>query len=312
SYTWLISPYSRMPSSGVPDTPGSVAGPGAATAATTEPPATPASRSPARDPCAPNRASARGASTALDSHGPGCNAAPISSATEPGVSGTPDDGMRLYGEISQVYDAGAADVLLVAAGDTLHAVPTASPLVDITANPGIDQSRKAFRVVFDGAPAEVLAHADRRAAEALVDDMIVAWAADAVGAARQVLQLTVDHAKVRRQFGAPIGSFQAVAHLCVDMYETVELARSGVLYALWAADSADHRDRHLAALRVKGFAGRLAAVGDLAIQVFGGIGFTWEHDAQLYLKRLLSFSRFLGSPGHYLEQIGQQLTRSAS
>ena len=77
-----------------------------------------------------------------------------------------------------------------------------------------------------------------------------------------------------------------------------------MLYALWAADYADRAGRHRAALRVKAFSGRLATVGDKAIQVFGGLGFTWEHDAHLYLKRLLSVSRFLGSPGQCLQQLG--------
>jgi alkylation response protein AidB-like acyl-CoA dehydrogenase len=224
------------------------------------------------------------------------------------------DGVILHGEIGPVPDAVAADILLTAGSGPraeLYAIPLDSPGVHVVALPGIDLSRKQFRVTLDGAAGHVLAAADavgpHSAAEALVDDIIIAWAADALGAARQVLQMTVEYAKVRRQFGAPIGSFQAVAHLCVDMHETVEMARSGLVYALWAADYADHAERHLAALRVKAFAGRLATVGDLAIQVFGGIGFTWEHDAQLYLKRLLSFSRFLGSPGDYLEQVGRQL-----
>ncbi len=112
---------------------------------------------------------------------------------------------------------------------------------------------------------------------------------------------------MRRQFDAPIGSFQAVQHLCVDMYETVELARSGVIHALWAADSADSAVRHLSALRAKAFAGRLATVGDIAIQVFGGIGFTWEHDAHLYLKRLLGWSALLGGSDRYLEAVGRTL-----
>ena len=115
------------------------------------------------------------------------------------------------------------------------------------------------------------------------------------------MNLAVEYAKVRRQFDQPIGSFQAVQHLCVDMYETVELARSGVIHALWAADSAEPAERHRAALRAKAFAGRLATVGDTAIQVFGGIGFTWEHDAHLYLKRLLGWSAFLGGSDRYLE-----------
>jgi alkylation response protein AidB-like acyl-CoA dehydrogenase len=94
------------------------------------------------------------------------------------------------------------------------------------------------------------------------------------------------------------------------MYETVELARSGVIHALWAADAADPEERHLAAVRAKAFAGRLTTVGDTAIQVFGGIGFTWEHDAHRYLKRLLSWSALGGEPGRYLEEVGARLVSS--
>lgn len=222
-----------------------------------------------------------------------------------------DDGdVILSGVIGQVPDAAAADVLLaVGTSSELYAVPLRTPQLQIAEITAIDKTSKNFRVTVDGACGHVVAAADPAAAEALADDMIIARAADALGAARQILQMTVEYAKVRRQFGAPIGSFQAVAHMCADMHETVELARSGVQYALWAADFADHTQRHRAALRVKAFAGRLANVGDLAIQVFGGIGFTWEHDAQLYLKRLLSNSRFLGSPEHYLEEVGRQLIR---
>jgi alkylation response protein AidB-like acyl-CoA dehydrogenase len=122
-----------------------------------------------------------------------------------------------------------------------------------------------------------------------------------------VMNLAVEYAKVRRQFDQPIGSFQAVQHLCVDMYETVELARSGVLHALWAADAAQPAERHLAAVRAKAYAARLATVGDTAIQVFGGIGYTWEHDAHLYLKRLLGWSTFLGGSDRYLQEVGRAL-----
>ena len=138
----------------------------------------------------------------------------------------------------------------------------------------------------------------------------IAWAADALGAARAVMNLAVEYAKVRRQFGQPIGAFQAVQHLCVDMYETVELARSGVIHALVGRRRRQSRGTALAALRTKAFAGRLAAVGDTAIQVFGGIGYTWEHDAHLYLKRLLSWSAFLGGPDQCLVQLGAQFAES--
>ena len=96
------------------------------------------------------------------------------------------------------------------------------------------------------------------------------------------------------------------------MYETVELAASGVMHAVWAVDHADAHERHLAALRVKAFSGRLSTVGDQAIQIFGRIGFTWEHDARLYLKRLLSFSRFLGNAGSHRERNGREIVRFSS
>ena len=179
---------------------------------------------------------------------------------------------------------------------------------------GIDPTRKYFRVTFDAAPAQRLAAVSNEDIAAVIDDVLIAAAADALGAARTVMDLAIEYAKTRRQFGQPIGSFQAIQHLCVDMYETVELARSGVIHALWASDACPGTDdadseRHLAALRAKAFSGRLAAVGDTAIQVFGGIGYTWEHDAHLYLKRLLSWSAFLGGPDRYLTELGARLAK---
>jgi alkylation response protein AidB-like acyl-CoA dehydrogenase len=224
------------------------------------------------------------------------------------------DGAALRGDVDGVWDVAASEAILVVAdgpgGTSLFAVQTSGPGVSATLQAGIDQTRKRFRVRFDDAPAQRLATASSDVVEALVDDVMIAWAADALGAARAVLSLVIEYAKVRRQFGQPIGAFQAVQHLCVDMYETVELARSGVIHALWAADAGTREERHLAAMRAKAFAGRLAAVGDTAIQVFGGIGFTWEHDAQLYLKRLLSWSAFLDSSDHCLVQLGAQFARS--
>jgi alkylation response protein AidB-like acyl-CoA dehydrogenase len=224
------------------------------------------------------------------------------------------DGFVLRGVIDNVSDVAAADVLLVLADEHdstgLFAVQTSTPGIEVTPQAGIDQTRKHFRVTLDDTQAQHLATASGDAVEALVDDVIIAWAADALGAARAVLQLAIEYAKVRRQFGQPIGAFQAVQHLCVDMFETVELARSGVIHALWAADAADRNERHLAAMRAKAFAGRLANVADNAIQVFGGIGYTWEHDAHLYFKRLLSWNAFLGGPDRYLVDVGAQFVES--
>lgn len=230
-----------------------------------------------------------------------------------------DDAVVLHGEIAAVPDAAAADVLLAVAenadGPELFAVRAGSPGLSLAPESGIDPTRKQFRVTFDAAPAQRLTATSTADLAAVIDDVLIASAADALGAARAVMGLAVEYAKSRTQFGQPIGSFQAVQHLCVDMYETVELARSGVIHALWLSDAApgtgaaSGEERHLAAVRAKAFAGRLATVADTAIQVFGGIGYTWEHDAHLYLKRLLSWSAFRGGPDEYLTELGARLAK---
>jgi len=212
----------------------------------------------------------------------------------------------LSGEITALPDAAAADTVLVLGveGGSIGLYAVDSRFIELTAREHVDPTRKEFDVRFDGVSAQWLGpfSAD---ASAHMDDLLIANAADALGAATAVMNLAIEYAKVRRQFDQPIGSFQAVQHLCVDMYETVELARSGVLHALWAADAAEPAERHLAALRAKAFAARLATVGDTAIQVFGGIGYTWEHDAHLYLKRLLGWSAFLESSDLFLVEVGK-------
>jgi alkylation response protein AidB-like acyl-CoA dehydrogenase len=226
------------------------------------------------------------------------------------------DGGRpvLAGTVAAVADAAAAQVLLVPVGDdeatSLVVVDATDPGVRVSPLSSDDGTRKRAGVVFDGARTRRLGSLVAGAEAATVDDLMVATAADALGAANAVLDLAVAYAKERTQFGAAIGSFQAVQHLCVDMLETVELARSGVVRALWAADAAGDVERHGAALACKAFAGRLATVGDTAIQVFGGIGFTWEHDAHLFLKRLLSWDALLGSPDRALVELGARLVRS--
>ena len=106
---------------------------------------------------------------------------------------------------------------------------------------------------------------------------------------QRALELAVEYAKERVQFDKPIGSFQAVQHLCADMLRAVELGRAAGYYACWAADDADPAEAHRAATMAQAFASdAFAQLGGSAIQVFGGIGFTWEHDIHLYYKRLLS------------------------
>jgi alkylation response protein AidB-like acyl-CoA dehydrogenase len=172
---------------------------------------------------------------------------------------------------------------------------------------GVDGTRKAATVTFTEAPARLLGRPGAEAADAMagvIDRLLVGLVTDGVGAAEAVLELTVAYAKERVQFDKPIGAFQSVQHLCADMLQSLELARAGAYYALWAADGAAPGERHRAATMAKAFASdALFRVGAAAIQVFGGIGFTWEHDAHLFYKRLLTLQGAYGGATEHLEEL---------
>jgi alkylation response protein AidB-like acyl-CoA dehydrogenase len=209
-----------------------------------------------------------------------------------------------------VPDAGAADVFVVTAstdeGVGLFAVDAGAPGLRVSPTPTVDGTRKEARLDLDAVPARRLGDAGDASAAVgdLVDRMLVAAVVDGVGAASRALEMAVEYAKERHQFGRPIGSFQAVQHLCADMLHDVELARAGAYYALWALDAGPHGEGHLAATMAKAFASdALAGVGASLVQVLGGIGFTWEHDAHLYLKRLLSLQQVLGTSGDHLDEL---------
>lgn len=225
---------------------------------------------------------------------------------------TADTDGRLHGEKVHIADGASAGVLLVVcrgpATYAVYAVDSGAPGLVVEATPTVDGTRKTARVRLDGAPGRLLGSgADAVAAvSATVDLLRIGYAVDGVGAAGRALELAVDYAKVREQFDRPIGSFQAVQHLCADMLRAVELARAGAYYALWAAGGAEPAERHRAATMASAYAGEwLPWVGASAIQVFGGVGFTWEHDAHLSYKRLLSIPAALGGPGDLLEELAR-------
>ena len=201
--------------------------------------------------------------------------------------------------LSFVPDAAAADLILVAFGDELVAVERDA--CDVRPVATVDGSRKFGRVSFDRSAARSVGAVDL----AEVDDRLTtALVVDGVGAAERATELAVAYAKERVQFDKPIGSFQAVQHLCADMLQAVEMARAGAYYALWACDGADAGERHRAATMAKAFASEaLFRVGANAVQVFGGIGFTWEHDVHLFYKRLLTLQQAYGDAADQLEEL---------
>ncbi|MEV4739994.1 acyl-CoA dehydrogenase family protein [Streptomyces sp. NPDC049555] len=220
-------------------------------------------------------------------------------------------GWRLYGEAPQVLDGHSAGLLLVAAcagGPVrpcvlLFAVDPAQSRVRRVRLVTLDQTRPQARLEFRDAEARPLGPdgADARAAlAALAGGVSTALAAEAVGAAERVLELTVQYARVREQFGRPIGSFQAIKHRLADLYVAVCAARSAVYYAVWSGRAAAGA---LALAQALETARTVAAEG---VQLHGGIGVTWEHDVQLYFKRVNSDELLFG-PVHRLRARAAEL-----
>ncbi|TYB42721.1 acyl-CoA dehydrogenase family protein [Actinomadura chibensis] len=221
-----------------------------------------------------------------------------------GLATRVEDG-RLRGAKGFVLDGHIADLLLVAARDEdgvgLYAVHGETAGVTRSPLPTVDQTRRLARVAFDGVPARRVG--GRGAVRRALDVAAVALAAEQLGGAQRTLDMTVEYAKVRRQFGRPIGSFQAIKHRCADMYVQVESARSAVLNAAAAADE-DPDGLPAAAALAKAYCSDafFHAAGE-AIQLHGGIGFTWEHDAHLYFKRAQASRQLFGAPARHRERL---------
>jgi alkylation response protein AidB-like acyl-CoA dehydrogenase len=220
---------------------------------------------------------------------------------------------ELTGTKHYVLDGHVAELILVVArttsGVSLFAVERGAPGLATTAVPTMDQTRKQARVSFEATPARLVGveGGGWPAVSRMLDLAAVALAAEQVGGAQRVLDMAVDYAKVRVQFGRPIGSFQAIKHRCADMLVEVEAARSAAWYAGWAASENDPELPAVASL-AKSYCSEAyfhAAAGN--IQIHGGIGFTWEHPAHLYFKRAKSSELLFGDPAYHRELLVQRL-----
>ena len=217
-----------------------------------------------------------------------------------------DAGGAIHGELTHVPDGMGAQLILAVTADAagVVAVTSAQPGVLVRPLETVDGSRKFATVTFDGARGVGLSGDTAGAIRAANDRFGVACVLDGIGAAERCLELALEYAKEREQFGKPIGSFQAVQHLCADMLRTIELGRAVGYYAAWACDAADATERHRAATMARAFAAdSFYRVAANAIQVFGGVGFTWEHDIHLYYKRLLTLQLLGGSAADHLEEL---------
>ncbi|WBB75771.1 acyl-CoA/acyl-ACP dehydrogenase [Micromonospora sp. WMMD1128] len=222
-----------------------------------------------------------------------------------------DGAWVLDGTAPHVVDAGAASLLLVVArtadGVDVLAVDPAEEGVTVTPSPVLDPTRRQAVVRFDGVRARRLGRPGQASAVAarVRDQAMVALAAEQTGGAARALELTVEHASSREQFGRPVGGFQAVKHLCAERLLDVESMRS-LVFAV--DDTRDDDAFAVQARTVRAFCSEAYfRVTATAVQVHGGIGFTWEHPIGLYFKRAKSSELLFDGPATQREELADRL-----
>ncbi|HEV3226561.1 MAG TPA: acyl-CoA dehydrogenase family protein [Acidimicrobiales bacterium] len=223
------------------------------------------------------------------------------------------DGYKLNGTKMFVLDGHTATLILVAArtdaGVSLFRVAADAAGLTRTPLATMDQTRKQAKLEFKDTPAQLIGTdgAGWSVLERVLDLAAVALAAEQVGGAQKVLEMAVEYAKVRVQFGRPIGSFQAIKHKCADMLLEVESAKSAAYYAGWCASELNDELPSVASLAKAYCSEAYFHAAAENIQIHGGIGFTWEHPAHLYFKRAKSSELLFGDPTYHRELLAQRI-----
>ena len=223
------------------------------------------------------------------------------------------DGYTLSGTKSFVLDGATANLILVAARTngkvSLFAVDGDASGLTRTPLSTMDQTRKQAKLDFDNTPARLIGTEGEGASvlDKVFDLIVVGLAAEQVGGAQKVLEMAVEYAKVRVQFGRPIGSFQAIKHKCADMLLEVESAKSAAYYGLWCASELNDELPSVASLAKAYCSEAYFHAAAENIQIHGGIGFTWEHPAHLYFKRAKSSELLFGDPTYHREKLAQRI-----
>jgi alkylation response protein AidB-like acyl-CoA dehydrogenase len=204
-----------------------------------------------------------------------------------------------------VLGAPDADVLVRWDGGALELYDAAD--AERTAHLLVDRTRSLADVALVAPPAQRLEGVGRDAMRSVAARAAVLVAADALGAAQRMLDMTVEYVADRRQFGVPVGSFQAVKHTAAEMLVAIEGTRAAVHYAAWSV-AAGEPGAAVDAWVAKARAARAASfVADKALFLHGAVGYTWEHDLQLLFKRAKSDTQLFGGPGVYDERIADSL-----
>jgi alkylation response protein AidB-like acyl-CoA dehydrogenase len=212
---------------------------------------------------------------------------------------------KLSGDKLFVTDAAVANFIVVVARNGVFVVEANATGMRITPMSGMDLTRKLYAVHFDNTPAEKIG--ETGALSKAFDIATVALVAEMVGGMQRTLDITVEYAKMRKQFGKPIGMFQAVQHQCADMYLETESSRSSAYYAAWTLEE-NAPDAATAVSIAKVYASDAArTVGNRGIQVHGGMGFTWENDVHLYYRRAKASETAFGDATFHRERIARQV-----
>jgi alkylation response protein AidB-like acyl-CoA dehydrogenase len=209
---------------------------------------------------------------------------------------------RVTGERRFVADADGAGAYLVIDPVGLLLVPRTSPAVSVASRPSLDSTHPVGQLTLSDAPCSVLTQ-EAAVVEAYRRRAMVLASAEAVGGIARLVEMSVEYAKVREQFGKPIGSFQAVKHRCADMALRAEMARSSTIYAAVSVrDATPDAAFQVAVAKILAADAYLQNAAD-NVQNHGGMGFTWECDAHLFVKRARSFDLMLGSRKRHLDAL---------
>jgi alkylation response protein AidB-like acyl-CoA dehydrogenase len=210
------------------------------------------------------------------------------------------EGGALSGEKRQVLYPELADLVVVGVAGGFALVEKGASGQTVETLDVADRTRRLGHVTYAATPADRMP-ADTEAAEALVDAALVLTAADAFGGARRLLDMSVDYAKTREQFGGPIGRFQGLKHQLANMAVEVEPARGLYWYAAYAFDRGAPDAQRVAALAKAHLGDVYMQTARAAVEAHGGIGYTWDYDAQIWFKRAMFDFAYLGAPSRHRE-----------
>lgn len=223
------------------------------------------------------------------------------------------EGWTITGTKRFVVDGDSAGLLLVTAktesGVSIFAVDAAANGVTVKAPLVLDPTRHLANITFEDAPARLVGQEGE--GQAILERTLavagIALSAEMVGAAENSLEMAVEYAGARVQFDRPIGSFQAIKHKSADMFIDVETSRTALLYAAWSLASGADDAQLVAGLTLAHISDASFRTGAQLLQILGGIGYTWEHDAHLYFKRMKTSGQLLGSADEYREGVARAI-----